>query len=129
MNIQPNILSVIHKGAPCCRDWCERSNPTPKGRPFIMRLSGPIQFRWCPFLFVTLVSKFVLYGQEPDNRKFTHLGSSRPNGGGTIGHRALRDPVRARSAISTRWQYGKVTRSSVNTGWEKVCQCGRNADE
>src|ERR1700704_2376639 len=39
MNIQPNILSVIHKGAPCCRDWCERSTPTPKGRPFIMRLS------------------------------------------------------------------------------------------
>src|ERR1700694_5822518 len=43
MNIQPNILSVIHKGAPCCRGWCERSNPTPKGRPFIMRFSGGIR--------------------------------------------------------------------------------------
>src|SRR5260370_32759444 len=43
MNIQPNILSVIHEGAPFCRSRCERSKPTPKGRPFIMRLSGTSQ--------------------------------------------------------------------------------------
>src|SRR5467141_803040 len=38
MNIQPNILGIIHEGAPFCRRRCERSKPTPKGRPFIMRL-------------------------------------------------------------------------------------------
>src|SRR5258707_4825546 len=38
MDIHPNILGVIHEGAPCCRLRCERSKPTPNGRPFIMRL-------------------------------------------------------------------------------------------
>src|ERR1700722_4553852 len=45
VHIQPNILGVIHEGAPCCRSLCERSQPTPNGRPFIMRLSGLEVFR------------------------------------------------------------------------------------
>src|ERR1700720_2428406 len=45
MYIHPNILGVIHEGAPCCRLRCERSKPTPNGRPFIMRLSVAVSQR------------------------------------------------------------------------------------
>src|ERR1700733_5656955 len=38
MNVEPNILFTVHKGAPFRRWWCEQSQPTPRGRPFIMRL-------------------------------------------------------------------------------------------
>src|SRR5450759_186195 len=37
MDVEPNILVTVHQGAPfvgCCG---LRSQPTPKGRPFIMR--------------------------------------------------------------------------------------------
>jgi hypothetical protein len=43
--IQPNILFTVHEGTPFCRWQRERSQPTPKGRPFIMRLrqrSNPV---------------------------------------------------------------------------------------
>src|ERR1700674_2377375 len=30
VNIEPNILGVIHEGAPFCRRRCERSKPTSK---------------------------------------------------------------------------------------------------
>src|SRR5215471_20303105 len=46
VHIQPNILGIIHQGAPGCRLRCERSKPTSKGRPFIMRLPGLDQRRW-----------------------------------------------------------------------------------
>src|SRR5439155_18292571 len=38
MHVEPNILFTVHQGAPFCRWSCERWQPTPKGRPFIMRL-------------------------------------------------------------------------------------------
>jgi len=33
MNVEPNILFIVHEGAPFCRCWSEQSQPTPKGAP------------------------------------------------------------------------------------------------
>ena len=33
-NIQPQLLSIIHEGAPSCRRCCEGPKPTAKGAPF-----------------------------------------------------------------------------------------------
>src|SRR6267378_6602465 len=33
---KPIYLVLVIEGVPFCRDWAKHSNPTPKGRPFIM---------------------------------------------------------------------------------------------
>src|SRR6266481_339990 len=38
MNVEPNILFTVHKGAPFPRWWCDNHNLLQEGRPFIMRL-------------------------------------------------------------------------------------------
>ena len=37
MNVEPNILFTVHKGAPFRRWWCDNHNLLQEGRPFIMR--------------------------------------------------------------------------------------------
>src|SRR6266478_2664406 len=37
MNVEPNILFTVHKGAPFPRWWCDNHNLLQEGRPFIMR--------------------------------------------------------------------------------------------
>jgi hypothetical protein len=48
MNVQPNILFVVHEGAPFCRSGCRPSQPTPKGAPFYNAVTSPINAHTFP---------------------------------------------------------------------------------